>query len=208
MRFEGLIKSWNDERGFGFIEPAQGGEEIFVHVSAIPTRWGRPQPGQPLSFEVGLNREGKKRATNVGASGVAVRAPARKASRTADRQHDRPAEWSMASAIAIPLFVVLYVYMAFNWRVSVWFALAYGVASLLCLLVYAIDKSAAIAGRRRVPEQTLHLLALAGGWPGAIIAQQMLRHKSSKAAFRVAFWFTVVANVAAFVTYHAKMQMI
>ncbi len=205
MRFEGRIKSWNDERGFGFIETAQGGDEVFVHISAIPTRWGRPQAGQPLSFEVGLNRDGKKRATNVGVPNPAVRASARKASRTARRKHDKPAEWRMASAIAIPLFLALCVYMALHWHVSAWFALAYVGASLVCLLAYAVDKSAAIAGRRRVPEQTLHLLALAGGWPGAIIAQQMLRHKSSKTAFRVAFWFTVVANVAVFVAYQAKL---
>ena len=208
MRFEGRIKSWNDERGFGFIEPAQGGDDIFVHISPIPTRRGRPQPGQPLSFEIGLNRDGKKRATNVGVPGPAVRAPARKATRTVGRQHDRLAEWSLASAIAIPLFVGLYLFMAFRWHVPAWFALVYIGASLVCLLVYAADKSAAIAGRRRVPEQTLHLLALAGGWPGAIIAQQMLRHKSSKTAFRIAFWFTVIANVTVFVTYHAKMLKI
>lgn len=207
MRFEGRIKSWNVDRGFGFIEPAQGGDEIFVHISAIPNRWGRPQPGQLLSFEVGLNRDGKKRATNVGVPGPRVRAPARKTSRAACRPHDRPAEWRMASAIAIPLFVALYIYMTFQWHVPAWFALAYVGASLVCLLVYAVDKSAAVTGRRRVPEQTLHLLALAGGWPGAIMAQQLLRHKSNKTAFRIAFWFTVVINVTAFVAYNTKLLM-
>lgn len=212
MRLEGRLKSWNDERGFGFIEPAQGGDEIFVHVSAIPARWGQPQPGQPLSFEVGLNREGKKRATNVGVASPAARAPARssarKASHAGHRRHDRPAEWGLASVIAIPLFVALYVYMAFQWHAPAWFALAYIGTSLVSLLVYAVDKSAAVAGGWRVPEQALHLLALAGGWPGAIVAQQLLRHKSNKPAFRVAFWFTVIVNVTAFVAYNTRLLMI
>jgi hypothetical protein len=45
MRFEGLLKNWNDERGFGFIEPLQGGEDIFVHIKAFRVRIGRPHVG-------------------------------------------------------------------------------------------------------------------------------------------------------------------
>lgn len=75
-----------------------------------------------------------------------------------------------------------------------WFYLG---ASLLSIAVYALDKSAAVAGRRRTPENTLHLLALVGGWPGALFAQQWLRHKSRKTSFRVVFWLTVVLNIVA-----------
>jgi uncharacterized membrane protein YsdA (DUF1294 family) len=70
---------------------------------------------------------------------------------------------------------------------------------VVCFIYYAVDKSAAAAGRWRVPEGTLILLGLAGGWPGAIVAQQLLRHKSSKEDFRSAFWASVVLNVLAFV---------
>ena len=65
MRFEGILKSWNEERGFGFIEPLKGGDEIFVHIKALPARSGRPQLGQELSFEVELGPQGKKRAKKV-----------------------------------------------------------------------------------------------------------------------------------------------
>ena len=82
---------------------------------------------------------------------------------------------------------------------TLWIAAAYAGMSLLTFIIYAIDKAAARAQRRRTPESTLHLLALACGWPGALLAQQWLRHKSSKARFRGVFWLTVVANVAAFV---------
>ncbi|HBD19435.1 MAG TPA: DUF1294 domain-containing protein [Arenimonas sp.] len=67
--------------------------------------------------------------------------------------------------------------------------------SLMALAAYAIDKSAAQAGRRRIPEKTLHLFALLGGWPGALVAQQWLRHKSVKAGFLGVFWLTVFANL-------------
>lgn len=72
----------------------------------------------------------------------------------------------------------------------------YAVMSLATFVAYAVDKSAARAGRRRTPERTLLLLGLAGGWPGALLAQHWLRHKSSKAAFLRVFWITVASNTA------------
>ena len=72
----------------------------------------------------------------------------------------------------------------------------YLLASVVCFVVYAIDKSAARAGRRRISEATLLLLGVVGGWPGAIVAQQTLRHKTRKASFRRAFWATVLLHVA------------
>jgi len=78
-------------------------------------------------------------------------------------------------------------------------ALAYLVLSLVTFLAYALDKSAAEAGRWRTQESTLHLFGLAGGWPGALLAQQLLRHKSSKREFQAAFWMTVMLNCGALV---------
>lgn len=191
IRIEGMIKTWNDERGFGFIEPAQGGQEIFVHVKAFRVRSGRPRQGQRVTFEIELNPEGKKRARDVEAyRPVRVRIGRRK---------DSPAQWGTASYFAIPAFLVLYVVIGLLWLVPAWVSWLYIVASVVAFAVYASDKSAAVAGRRRVPERTLLLLGLAGGWPGAIVAQQVLRHKSNKAAFRADFWVGVLFNVVAFV---------
>jgi len=81
--------------------------------------------------------------------------------------------------------------------VSVVVAAVYGALSLVTFAVYARDKSAARGGRWRTPEQTLLTLGLLGGWPGAIAAQETLRHKTTKASFRSRFWVTVVANLAA-----------
>jgi uncharacterized membrane protein YsdA (DUF1294 family) len=76
----------------------------------------------------------------------------------------------------------------------------------LFFATYSTDKAAARAGRRRVPESTLLALGLLGGWPGAIIAQQVLRHKTIKAHFQFAFWGTVALNVAAFVTFTSPIS--
>jgi uncharacterized membrane protein YsdA (DUF1294 family)/cold shock CspA family protein len=190
MRFEGLIKSWNDERGFGFIAPAQGGQEIFVHIKSFTQRNGRPQVGQRVSFELAPDADGRKRAHAV--------QPVRAAKARPARRQPGAAQWGTASYFAIPAFLLLYLAAAVLWRVPAWVGGLYGAASVACMLAYAFDKSAAAAGRWRVSEATLLCLGLAGGWPGAIVAQQLLRHKSSKASFRSAFWATVVLNVAGF----------
>lgn len=78
------------------------------------------------------------------------------------------------------------------------FAAVYAAASAVCFIAYAMDKAAAKAGRWRTSESTLLLLGLIGGWPGAVVAQQLLRHKSSKASFHARFLATVLLNLAAF----------
>ena len=75
--------------------------------------------------------------------------------------------------------------------------------SILSYIYYARDKKAARSGAWRVPENTLHLLSLCGGWPGALLAQQKLRHKTQKTSFRGVFWLTVLLNVGGFVWLHS-----
>ena len=70
------------------------------------------------------------------------------------------------------------------------------VTSVVSFAAYGFDKKQACAGGRRVPEQTLHVLALLGGWPGALFGQRYFRHKTQKVSFRLLFWGTVVAHVA------------
>lgn len=69
--------------------------------------------------------------------------------------------------------------------------------NLLTFVVHALDKRAARGAQRRTPENTLHLLALAGGWPGAWLAQRRFRHKTQKLPFRLVFGLTVLLHGAA-----------
>lgn len=71
----------------------------------------------------------------------------------------------------------------------------YAGMSVLTFVVYAFDKSAARNRQPRTRERTLHGLAVCCGWPGAMLAQQLLRHKSSKRSFLTVFWLTFAANV-------------
>ena len=73
----------------------------------------------------------------------------------------------------------------------------YAIMSCVAFALYGLDKSAARRGAWRTPELTLHLVSLLGGWPGALFAQSVFRHKTRKQPFRVVFWVTVVLNCAA-----------
>lgn len=197
MRLEGTLTSWNDDRGFGRIESTQGGEPIFVHISAWPRGAGRPQLHQAVTFEVETGPKGK-RARNVAL--VQARRPAAPAGRAAGPSRAAPAPaWGTATLFALPAFVVLYAAVTAVWKLPLWVAGLYLAMSAATFVAYALDKSAALRGAWRTPESTLHTLALAGGWPGALLAQQVLRHKSRKAAFRLVFWGTVVLNAVGLV---------
>lgn len=68
------------------------------------------------------------------------------------------------------------------------------VVSVVTFAMYAFDKHRAGAGGPRIPERSLHVLALFGGWPGAFLGQQILRHKTRKLAFQVVYWITVAIH--------------
>lgn len=190
MRFKGTLKSWNDDRGFGFIAPIQGGQEIFVHIKAFSRLSSRPRVNELLWFEVELGPQGKKRAKNVE---FVRRTPHREVRR-------KPSTLSGSlTVVTIAGFVLLYVVVSILWQPPVVLVAIYVGISALTFLTYAKDKHAAQQGTWRTSEGMLHLLTFVGGWPGALLAQQFLRHKSRKSEFRVVFWITVILNVAAFV---------
>lgn len=98
--------------------------------------------------------------------------------------------WTVLGAFAITISVV--VVLGVPWWLAAW----YLVASVAAFTAYGLDKAAARRGTGRVSEQTLLLLGIIGGWPGAVVAQQLFRHKTRKRSFRRAFWGSVAVNVA------------
>lgn len=68
------------------------------------------------------------------------------------------------------------------------------ILSFVTFIIYWKDKRASINGNWRTSEKTLHTLAFLGGWPGALLAQRIFRHKTSKFRFQFVFWLLVVLN--------------
>ena len=78
-----------------------------------------------------------------------------------------------------------------------WIASVYAIMSVVTFVAYGIDKRRAVLGKWRISEHTLHLLELAGGWPGAAVGQVLFRHKWRKLTYMVVFVGIVVLHVAA-----------
>ncbi|MCU1750173.1 DUF1294 domain-containing protein [Pseudomonas sp. 6D_7.1_Bac1] len=71
---------------------------------------------------------------------------------------------------------------------------AYAIVSLLAFFLYWNDKRKARTDRWRTPENILHAVELAGGWPGALLAQQAFRHKTRKVSYQLVFWIIVLLH--------------
>jgi uncharacterized membrane protein YsdA (DUF1294 family)/cold shock CspA family protein len=208
MQKQGEVVRWNAERAFGFIRSADTDADVFFHVRDFQGG-GAPREGQAVVYEE-IHVGGKgPRAMAVQPAGAqaAARASARSApgpsaskprqarpSRT-DQPRGTPAFQGLAFLL-MGAWAGLLAFGAWNGRLPIWLLGGAVALNLLTFAVYFIDKQAAKSDQWRTSENTLHGLALAGGWPGAWFAQQMLRHKSSKAAFRAVYWATVIANCA------------
>ena len=136
-----------------------------------------------MTYELTFDKQGRPQASNV--SFVAVRRPVDQ-SPTA-----RPRIGAVALTTVFLGFVVTSVVQA---KLHPIVLLAYIVASCLGFLLYAFDKAAAMQGNWRTKESTLHLVSVLGGWPGAMIAQSMFRHKTKKTSFQVIYWVTITLN--------------
>lgn len=185
-RHQGKISAWKDEQGFGFIAPNGGGPAVFVHISAFPGRMLRPVPGDVVTYQLGTNERGELRAERA----AFVLSPA-------TRQAPRGAGSGPMPVLLVLGFFGFLAACVFTGKLPPMVIGVYLGMSLVAYLAYSSDKSAARQQRWRTREDTLHALGLLGGWPGALLARHLLRHKSSKASFRLAFWFTVVLNCAA-----------
>ena len=116
MRIEGALARWNDDRGFGFITPTQGGPDVFVHISAFPKDGRRPTIGERLTFEIELGREGKKRAKNLlcptRPTILATRQPA------SHQRNEKPGFFGRAIPLAVVVALAFYGYSQYSGRTA------------------------------------------------------------------------------------------
>lgn len=194
-RVSGTLVAWNDARGFGFITPEEGGPDAFAHITDFA--WGsrRPRIGQPVTFQLAYADDGRRQAKLVLPAGTSID--------DLPRRIRTPAQHRNLGYLAVAAFAILFVVVFVERPLPYWVPVLYLGTSVVSFLVYAADKSAASAGRWRTSESTLLAIGLVGGWPGAVVAQRVLRHKNRKRSFQWAFWGTVTLNVVAFAVFSA-----
>ncbi len=184
MRYQGKINNWKDGQGFGFINPNDGGKQVFVHIKSFGKGQQRPVGNEAVTYELKTDAKGRANAVNVAYVGARAQAAT-------------SAGHGNFSLFAAAVFLLLVVGMVFTDKLPLAVLGLYLIASMVAFIAYKFDRSAARNDRRRTPENALHLYALIGGWPGALFAQRLLRHKTSKQSFQIMFWITVMLNCAA-----------
>lgn len=187
IRYQGTITRWDDARGFGFVAPNGGGAPVFIHVKALGGGARRPVSGDVVTFVVRPGTGGKLQAEQA----VLVRS---RASLTRQAGREQSSSALIVTALGFLGLLGLSV-LAGKAHIAVFGV--YLVLSVITYLRYGADKSAARMGRSRTAEKELLLLGLAGGWPGALIAQRTWRHKTSKQPFQNLFRLTVLLNCIA-----------
>ena len=189
MRARGRLTEWNDDRGFGFVTPLDGGPRVFAHVSEFPRDKRRPTVLDLVEYTHELDERNRPRATGVTFLVPTVRG------RSARSPQSSPESLLIPVAIVGSLALMLILLAALGVLPSAIVGM-FGVFSAIAFVAYGLDKAAAERGARRTPETTLHMLALLGGWPGALVAQRVYHHKTRKASFQLIFWLTVAINCA------------
>ena len=171
---EGRVTEWNTDRGFGFL--VCGAESWFLHMRSLAERDKIPARGDRVRFVPGVDPHGRPCAAE------AVLVP---------RRFRKWAESGITQALllVLPTLAILQV-QPYSWSmITILICL-----SLLTFCFYLRDKQASVRGESRIPESTMRLLESVGGWPGALLAQRKLRHKTSKAAYQQSFWLVIICH--------------
>ena len=187
MHNNGKIVSWNDNKGYGFVAPSLEGKQIFIHIGAFNNKSYRPQVGQDITYSTGSDKQGRRCVI--------------KATLAGEKLQQNKSNNGLLSIISASIFFMIIAVSILKYNVSLTLFILYLTLSMITYSVYQNDKSAALIGTWRTPESFLHFLSLIGGWPGALVAQQKLRHKNKKQSVRFIFFITAILNCCVFVLF-------
>ncbi|TGN40318.1 DUF1294 domain-containing protein [Marinobacter confluentis] len=183
MNQKGLLTAWSDDKGFGFITPEAGGERVFAHISVYAGQ-GRPVSDRKVKYTVTRDAQGRLRAGRfeyLGAAGIGAKF----------------APGTLLAGVFVLGFFALLASLFYQHYLPISVLAAYGGVSVVSFVMYGMDKAAAQRGGQRTAENTLHLFEVCCGWPGALMAQQVFRHKTRKGSYQFVFWLAVLANLGA-----------
>lgn len=194
-RIKGKLIRWDDDKGFGFIKPALSGDEVFFHINDLKNASRRPQVNDVITFLPTTDKQGRSKAINATLSGDKLNSLKHTNAKNTKGNNDKAPQSDALAFLFILMFLGGLTGAAILKMLPFGLIGVYLSLSLLTFIAYAIDKSAAKRGKWRTKESSLHILALMGGWPGALFAQKTLRHKSIKQPFKAVFWITVGVNL-------------
>ena len=174
---KGKITEWNDSNGYGFISALNGNLRVFIHASSVKNSNHRPRLNDEVTFEVREDNRGRLNAVDV----------------TIEGKQALPLTVLFGCSYLVFACAALIVFRRPLFIIPLYIGI-----SIITYVMFSVDKKAAQTGQWRTPENSLHMLSLFGGWPGALFAQNQLRHKSKKQPFKAILWFTIILNISAF----------
>lgn len=185
QRIQGRLVSWDDERGFGFIEAEGLNAPVFMHVKFLRAKHQRPVAGDVIRFALGRGRDGGPAASDAEILGAPPPPP---------RKVQRPSMLDVSRLLAaVAILVGATIAYAVN-VAPLWFPAIYFVMTLGSGIAYWLDKMFAREHRQRVSENMLHFADSFFGIAGGLFAQHVFRHKTRKRSFRAVTRLIFIAH--------------
>lgn len=201
--YEGVIKSWKSDKGFGFIQSRGTEKDIFIHIRDLKHSNYQPQQGDNVIYQIVSDEDGKIRAYDAFIQGQEISQQYRRKSfkKNQPREQKTKREYPLGMPSLLFIAAVPFGFSAFLIKEQHNFIpfFVYLIMSLTTFIIYARDKTMAHKNEWRTSESTLHLFELLGGWPGALITQRVIRHKNKKTSFQITFWVIVIFHLAIWV---------
>ena len=132
MRHQGRITTWKDDQGFGFITPLEAGKQVFVHITSFSSRARRPELDALVTYELGMDDNGRPQAKSVGFAGERIKAPRRR------RRSNVPVLFAVC-------FLLVMAGAYSDGRIPRPVPVLYGILGVVTFLAYGFDKSAALS---------------------------------------------------------------
>lgn len=175
---KGKVIEWYDPKGYGFISTLSHDKKVFIHISMVQNNGLRPRLNDEIKFEISTDSKGRLSAKNA----VIL------------NRTSRVLTGNFACFFLVLVCVSPVVFKSLLFLIPLYFSL-----SFFTYLMFARDKQAAKNNNWRTPENTLHLLSFMGGWPGALLAQNRLHHKTKKQPFKSILWLMIALNIIVFI---------
>lgn len=195
--YKGIIKSWESNKGFGFIEPDKGSKDIFIHIRDLKHTNYQPVVGDKVFYKITADKNGKLRACDAYIKGQKIIHIPKEKNLIKNKPSYKLGILPRLGIAVIPFICSVLLIIKHHIFLPLF---AYLILSTITFFVYAYDKNMARKAKWRVSETTLHLLGLSGGWPGALITQYAIRHKNQKTSFQIVFWLIVCSHLAVLIS--------